>query len=125
MLYIHRLIIPANTAESAKEQTAFRLPKGTLSKVEIAFPPGPKGLTHAQVYHNEFQLFPGNLDESYRWDDYTVVWEGEYDLPEAWNQLSIRGWNLDDTYEHEVTGRFQITGRAWDLRDLQTLPLEW
>lgn len=124
MLYIHRLTIPADTAESAKEQVSFKLPQGMLSKVEIAFPPGPMALAHAQVYHNEHQLFPNNLGESYQWDNYTIVWEGEYLLEEAWNQLSIRGWNEDDTYEHEVTGRFTISGRTWSLQDLAITPLE-
>lgn len=125
MLYIHRLTIPANTAESAKERLDFSLPNGTLSKVAIAFPPGPKGLAHVQVFHNEHQLFPANVEGSYRWDDYTIIWEGEYLLEEAWNQLSIRGWNLDDTYEHEATGRFTVAGRKWNLEDLRVRQLEW
>lgn len=119
MLYIHRLAIPANTAKADMERTDFKLPSGTLTKVEVAFPPGPHGLAHVKIFHDEHQIFPANDDEDYAWDDVTIEWEGEYQLLENWNGLSLRGWNLDDTYEHEVTARFQVGGRSWTLRDLQ------
>lgn len=118
MLYIHRLTIPANTAEADKERIDFKLPSGVLTKVEVAFPPGPKGVAHAQVYHNEQQLFPTNPDEDYAWDDTTVMWEGEYELPESWNGLSLRGWNTSTQYEHKITARFQVGGRVWSMEDL-------
>lgn len=118
MLYIYRLTIPANTAKASMERTDFRLPFGVLTKVEVAFPPGPQGLGHALIYHDEHQIFPSNLGEDYAWDNVTITWEGEYELPENWNGLSLRGWNLDDTYEHTITARFQVGGRTWGLADL-------
>lgn len=128
MLYIYRLDIPASTTKANMERVDFRLPMGTLTKVEVAFPPGPHGLAHALIFHDEHQLFPANLEEEYRWNNVTITWEGEYSLPEPWNGLSLRGWNEDDTYQHEITARFQVGGRTWTLGDLQILqiaPEEW
>jgi len=119
--YIQRLTIPANTAKADAERLDFKLPYGILNRVEIAFPPGPKGLAHAQFYHTEFQFLPSNPEESYAWDATTIVWEGEYDLPESWNYCSLRGWNLDDTYEHTVTCRVVVGGRKWTWEDLLAL----
>lgn len=127
MLFIYRLTIPANTAESDKEQLDFKLPRGTINKVEVAFPAGAMGEAHLQIFHQEHQLFPTVLGESFAWDNASIVWLENYELPEAWNELSLRGWNTDDTFQHTVTVRFATTLRAWTPADLESvyLPLEF
>lgn len=131
MLYIYRLALPANTQESSKERLDFELPRGVINRVEVAFPPGPMGLAHLQIFHEEHQLFPTIPEESFAWNDINIAWAEEYELEEPWNDLSLRGWNLDDSYEHTISVRFSVSSGRWGLlmlSDLQTQripPEEW
>lgn len=118
MEYVFRLTIPANTAKADAESLTCQLTYGTIGRVAVAFPPGPKGLAHLVIYRYEHQLWPTNPEESFAWDNYTIEFDEEFALTERPYTLSIRGWNEDDTYEHTVTVRFQLLWKEWGWEDL-------
>lgn len=121
MFYVYRLDIPANTAKADAERITCKLTHGFVRRVSVSFPPGPMGLAHVVIYRYEHQVWPTNPDESFAWDNVTIEFEEEFDLTERPHTLSIRGWNEDDTYSHEVTVRFEVGGEEWGLAELLAL----
>jgi len=118
MHYSFNLTIPPNTTELEPETLTCHLTYGTISKVSVAFPPGPKALAHLVILHQEHQVWPTNPDESYAWDNHVIEFESEYDLNTAPYDIKLVGWNNDDTYEHTVTVGINVLRGRYALADL-------
>lgn len=110
MFYKYSLKIPQQTLESDPEVKLIRLPKGTITQIDICFPDGCFGLAKAKIIHNEFQIFPSNPEAWISWNNYCVSFKEDYELLEAFNQLILKGYNDDDSYPHTITFRFGVKG---------------
>ena len=81
---------------------------GILKKVSIYFRGGCADLAHVKIYRWERQIFPTNNDGDYAYDDYTVEFEEYYPILETPFNLTIYGWNDDDTFQHTISFMFLI-----------------
>ncbi|GAH29273.1 unnamed protein product [marine sediment metagenome] len=96
------------------EELEIKLPRGTIHRVEICFPDGCFALAKAQVWHEERQIWPSNLKAWFAWNNYCIVFNEDYILPEDFNIMRLKGHNNDDSYSHIIIFRFGVKG-DWRL----------
>ena len=108
MYYDIPVTIPANTPELSPIEVEVKLTHGVIHRVEVEFPAGCAGLAHLQILRYDHQIYPTNPEGSFNTDDYIVPIDDYFELIEAPYTLKLRGWNLDDTYEHTITVRIGI-----------------
>jgi hypothetical protein len=93
---------PANTLEADAIEDRLQLTWGTIKEIHVGFPPGPAGLVHIQVRDHGWQIVPWTPLQSLAWDNYVFVLPCDYRLDVEPYDLTIRAWNLDDSYPHTV-----------------------
>lgn len=100
MKFVLELTIPANTEKDSPIFQKITLAKGIISGIQIYFPYGCAGLAGVQVYYNETQYFPYSRGEWYRGNKQMISDIASLEISEQPLELKIKGYNLDDTYEH-------------------------
>lgn len=111
MLYQESLTIPPNTDSNVPVSQDMELLPGTITKIEILFPPGCNGLAHLEIYQKIHKLWPSSPDASFFGDTYPISWNEDYEVNEIPYSLTLLGWNLDNLYPHTVTVRIaMLTG---------------
>ena len=108
MIYVFPLLLPANTAETAKQKTVLALARGRITRVMIEFPAGHVGLTHLYIRRGLHQVWPANPEVNFKSSNETILWDEDYSLETAPHQLDAYAWNEDDTYEHTITVRIVL-----------------
>lgn len=121
MQFTYDITIPANTTESEPEIQTCQLSYGTIQRVFVCFPPGPKGLAHVVIKRYESQVWPTNPAASFAWDDFVFVVEDEFLLETAPFSVKLVGWNNDDTYEHTITVMFNVLRGRYGMPELLAL----
>ena len=111
MIYGGVISTPASTPEAAPQDTVIEVTGGLVYHVKIVFPPGPSGLLHVQVLDAAYQFIPTTQGESIVGDNRALEWDELYDKSEAPYLLTVRTWNLDDTYAHDVTVLFSFASK--------------
>ncbi|OGR93598.1 MAG: hypothetical protein A2V88_00435 [Elusimicrobia bacterium RBG_16_66_12] len=106
MLYEIDATAPANTAASAPVEVAARLNKGVITQVGVQIPQGCMGLARAQVWRGGHQLWPTTPGAYFKGDGAVIEWPEDYELTDEPLSLTLRVWNIDDTYNHTLTFRF-------------------
>lgn len=66
------------------------------------------GLVHVQVWREEHQVWPVNLDGNISAEGLVVSWPEDYDLDDEPFAFRLVGWSDDDSYPHVVTFRFAL-----------------
>lgn len=118
MLYTTSLTIPANTSQAAFVSDDILLVPGTITRVFVHFPPGCCGLAHVVIMDKSFQLWPTSPGESLHGDTYPIEWAEDYLIRENPYQLTVRGWNLDNLYDHTVTVMLALLSGSEGWRSL-------
>jgi len=108
MHYSFDLTIPAQTTEVNKISLVCPVNYGILREIEIFFPWGCAGLVHVQIYRFQRQIFPSNIDSNYSDNDYHLRFEEYYPILELPYELVVKGWNLDDYFDHTIVFRFSV-----------------
>lgn len=121
MLYEVDVTAPANTPASAPVEEELVVAKGVVVKVEVQIPSGPMGLTRAQIFRAEHQLWPSNDGAYFKGDGWIISWPENLELLDEPLRLTFRVWNLDDTYEHTITFRVAMVPLAL-AEELRGLP---
>ncbi len=103
MLFMAELTVPQNTLETNPVTQELVLTRGTITRVSVAFPPGPSGLVHVILKNKAFQLWPSSPETSLAWDDYVISWAEDYEINEYPFNLTLVGWSEDTIYSHKVT----------------------
>lgn len=110
MFYSFDHTIPANTARADPDRATVKVQEGRIVAVDVLFPPGPRGLAGVRVLEREHQLYPTNPDAWLVSDNDTIRWVERHDLEGPEVELHLEGYNLDDTYPHTITWRFNVIG---------------
>lgn len=117
MFFEYDLTIPANTAATAPTELLVPLSAGRLAAVAVQFPRGCVGLVYTVAHRSEHQLWPTNPDGSIRGEGATISWAEDLVLEDDPYILRLRGWNLDDSYAHTLTWRFNVLPLAGVLAE--------
>jgi hypothetical protein len=111
MLYVRQISTPAGTTKDNATTTTIKAWSGVITRIEARFPPGPQFLLHVSVSQGGHQIYP--VDDKYdvAGDDETVVADEFTEMRGGWNALSIKTWNDDATYAHQVVVRITVLPR--------------
>ena len=102
MLYQKTVTIPANTPENDPVTSEIVLSVGVMKSLRVYFPPGHGGLTHVQVWLQDYQLLPWERGEWAVGDDLSIVDNSQRVIYEKPTIVKIIGWNEDTQYNHNV-----------------------
>lgn len=120
MIYETRLTLPRTTGYVYALRASMPIHPGIIKQVTLEFPAGCAGLVYARVLYWEHQIWPGNPDGTFRGDGVNLVWPEDLEIIDPPYELTLEGWNTDDTFEHTVTLRVQLITRDKDLASLIT-----
>lgn len=115
MLYTYTITVPKSTAKTSPVDTITKLTLGVITRVSFRPRPGHAGLCHCQVLQRNTVLWPVNPDDSLHGDTFPIEWDEHHEMTEAPYELTIRAWNLDDTYAHTFDISFAITELQFTL----------
>jgi len=107
-MYTYSLTVPAGTPNTAPEEARVKLSAGILSRVLVFFPPGCCAYAHAVIFYQGYQIEPWNRDGSFAWNDYVYEIECEHEIIAPDTEVTIKGWNDDDIYEHTINFAFDV-----------------
>ena len=102
MLFQKTVTISANTPENDPVTSEIVLSVGVMKSLRVYFPPGHTGLTHVQVWLQDYQLLPWERGEWAIGDDLSIVDNSQRVIYEKPTILKIIGWNEDTQYDHNV-----------------------
>ena len=108
MFFEVQLTIPANTPKAAPAELDVALSAGQLVAASVQFPRGCVGLAHTVALRSTHQLWPTNPDGSISGEGAIIPWAEDLVLEDDPYTLTLRGWNLDDSFPHTVTWRFNV-----------------
>lgn len=123
MIYQAQITLPANTPRSDPVEQEIIIHPGTLTQVDLEFPDGCAGLARLQILHWDVLLFPSNRDGFFSGDGSYISFSEEITFDEAPYTLTIRGWNLDDTFPHSPIVRLGILNKMAASSMIQELLL--
>ncbi len=92
--------VPKNTAEEAPYEQKLPISAGILHQVSVVIPPGHAGLTGCAFDIGLHQVAPTNQNEWFKGDDIHYSYPEYIEVPEGERSIVLRGFNLDDTYDH-------------------------
>lgn len=96
------LEIPPNTPPSDPVKIQKGIKTGRLAEIHVYFPPGCAGLVGIQIYHREHILAPCDRGEWIKGDNVMWPWILDWKMWGGSNYIGLVGYNLDDTYSHEI-----------------------
>jgi len=109
MIYDYPLTIAANTTKDAPTELEMDVGVGVVNQVDVQFPPGCAGLARCSIWDGGHQLWPSNPDGYFAADAYVISFAEDYPILEAPFVLTLKAWNLDDSYPHTITIRLGVT----------------
>ncbi|KYK27430.1 hypothetical protein AYK26_07025 [Euryarchaeota archaeon SM23-78] len=123
MLYSEHITFPYGQTENTATRLHFRVNRGVINFVWIIFPPGCAGLVKVRLYQEGHPFLPSQKDEFIRGDAYTFKIPVMYEVKGAPEQMTIEGWNEDDTYDHSIDFMFLVLPKwvTWPAYALSTM----
>lgn len=112
MFYEFDLTLPANTAEASPVTSVVKLAAGTLTRIGVQFPLGCKGLAHVYIRRALYQVYPVNPAGNVKADGAIIETDESYLLDQPPFEITLYGWNDDDSYSHTITFRFVLAPRT-------------
>jgi len=101
MLYTVELPIPANTDKLNPVRQTIKVWRGVINRIRITFPTGCVGLAHIRILHGGHQIAPVNEGSWFSGDGGGPDYQEFIPLQKEINELTIEGYNEDDTYPHK------------------------
>ncbi len=108
MDYVIELTISAATSASSPETDSFTAPRGVVKQVSLYFPFGCAGLVRVTINHNERQMWPSNIENSYNGNDLLIQFPEDYRILEPWNRFTVLGWSPGTLYDHTPVVRVTV-----------------
>jgi hypothetical protein len=108
MFYEFDFTIPANTPATSPHEEEVELEHGRIVGVEVQFPRGCVGLVHVWVRRELHQLWPTNPDGTIKAEEARISWQEDHPFTEEPYTLTLCGWNVDDSFPHTPTFRFNL-----------------
>ena len=102
--YVEDVLLPAGGSSVAPVSQDIVLVDGWAGQIALLFPPGPACLAHVQVWVDGVLLYPSKAGQTFHPDNMLVVIPCDFDVPlvGALRQITVKGWNTDDTWPHTI-----------------------
>ena len=108
MQFIKDITFTKGKTEQTIETTDLKVSGGIIHRINIQFPAGCAGLVNVQIYDGGHPIAPTTQGQYYRGDDEIVEFNEFYPIIIAPRLLTIKGFNTDDTYNHQIQVRIFI-----------------
>jgi len=102
MLHSKHITFEPGQTEETSLKTRFQVNRGMMHTIWVTYPPGCAGLVKLRLFHEGHPFLPVEKDAFIRGDAITYVYPVMYEIKTAPEQITIEGWNEDDTYSHEI-----------------------
>lgn len=109
MFYDFPITTLKNTTYENRKRTFIHLAKGKIVQVSLLFPSGSVGLLYLRIFRGGFQLYPFNPDGYFQTSGEIINFTDEYEMNNEPYDLVTETWNLDETYDHVLHVRFNIS----------------
>jgi len=109
MIFDVHIKTPANTTQLNPLVTSIPIVSGTITEMNIQFPPGVNALAHLKLLWGLYQLFPSNEQGDFATGGETIAWAEAIDISSEPLRLTAVTWNEDTVYDHTITVRIVIT----------------
>jgi len=110
-IYTKILTIPPNTPKDNPKEAKITLEGDILTEITIVIPPGHAALTGIALLYGIEQIAPLPSGEWFTGDDERIAWVERWGIPEGKAEITLRGYNEDDTYEHSFICRLEVEPR--------------
>jgi len=100
--YFAKLKIPANTPVDKPVTADVEVEGEVLAELAYLIPPGWSALAHFAIFYGIKQIYPAEAGTWVTGDDLYRSVPLRWRLPESPVNLTIKGYNEDDTYPHTV-----------------------
>jgi len=111
---VHQLWIAAGNDMSSR---ALQVRAGVLRRVDVRIPYGHGALARLQVWDQARQVLPAEADHWIKGNRQSLTYELNWPLQGPPYELTLRGWNEDDSYPH----RFDVDFHILTAEDVQLL----
>lgn len=108
--FFHYLAIPKNTAIASYVSYTLELPVSQIYRVWIEYPLGCAGLVGVQLWRKVEQIFPLPAGVWLRSNGVTLSFYFSHLIDAEPYEVEIRGYNLDDTYQHTIWVGLELRG---------------
>lgn len=113
--FFHYLTIPKNTAITSFVSYILPLPISQSERLWIEFPKGCAGLVGVQLWRGVEQIFPLPAGNWFKSDGHTFDFRFTHWFDREPYEVEIRGYNLDDTYQHTPWIGLELRGLPGDV----------
>lgn len=108
--FFHYLSIPENTSQFEYVSYTLLLPIGRINKIWVEFPLGCAGLAAVQLWRGVQQIFPLPSGNWLRSHNSVLNFAFTHEINTEPYEVEIRGYNLDDTYNHTIWIGLEMSG---------------
>jgi len=130
MWFHYTLEVPAGTPVDTPVEKTLKLTHGVITWLCIPWQSGPNSLVYVRILRYRHQIFPMNLDEAARGDNYIEGGKEYYELFEPPYTLIASAYSPECTHDHDVTIMINVLPR--EIADplslhlaLQQRRIEW
>jgi hypothetical protein len=116
--FFHYLAIPKNTAILSYTSYTLILPVGKINRIWVEYPKGCAGLVGFQLWRGTQQIFPLPAGNWLRSDGFTLNFAFTHLVDAEPYEVELRGYNLDDTYQHTIWISLEMSGLPNELSNL-------
>ena len=109
MFFEYDITVTKLTTEATAEETRLPLSKGIINFINVQFPIGCAGLVHCRLEHHTFPHFPSNPSGNFKSDGFIIPVQGPIKFLSEPHEVNVVAWNEDDSLDHTITLRFDIT----------------
>jgi len=102
MIYTASIQTSANTTEANAKKTELKVTDGVIHEVSVYFPSGCAGLVYCQIFEGGHQFVPSTEGQFLRGDGILIDSKEFYEIDTAPRWITVKTWNLDDTYAHTI-----------------------
>lgn len=113
--FFHYLAIPKNTVIASYANYVLKLPIAQIHRIWIEFPKGCAGLVGFSLWRGVEQIFPLPAGVWLRSDGYTFNFAFTHLIDSEPYEVELRGYNLDDTYQHTIWVGLELRGLYRDI----------
>lgn len=112
MRFVHTLDIPPATPKSSPATKDVKLLDGTITVIEVSFPPGPASLVSVAIRDRLYQIAPANRENFFAYDNITLKFTVNYKLINPPFDVTLFGFAPTTIFPHKITFRFDVTPRG-------------
>lgn len=113
--FFHYLTISKSTPITTPLTYIMPLPIGRINKLWVEFPRGCSGLVGIQIHRGIRQIFPLPDDVWLRSDNVVIPFAFSHVIKNEPYEVIIKGYNLDDTFQHTIWIGLEMSGNKSDL----------